>query len=339
MAGILNILQKGGPNIEKLINVQGLMAKILNIINVGRQPKQNIEKLINVQGLMDGILNILQKGGPNIEKLINVQGLMAGILNVFLIVAPVIGSKMLESILNVQQEIQIIIWILEGKTQQEIDALIPSGVSHKIGEIAKSSSGLWDSTMDLYKKDYLQYGNVGNLIKNIDEYSDQLDDLYNFVEEYKFTKDKFLDTIASASSYLLKTILLGSNAEYTKLRKNLSSTPESMVHSFETVLEREASVNENNLPENILKILGSNKGVPLKQITESKRELSQIVDSYYNNNMGSDHCPIVAKLPYNKTQDGGYTKNTYDTYDTLTWNKIGYMYVNENKKLGGCRKI
>ena len=92
--------------------------------------------------------------------------------------------------------------------------------------------------------------------------------------------------------------------------------------------------------------------------------VDNVLDSYYNddikdkyntkllwddikiinpdNNMGSDHCPIVAKLPYTQNQTGGASNNTnsnYNTYNYSAWNKIGNMYVNENKKLGGCRKI
>ena len=154
--------------------------------------------------------------------------------------------------------------------------------------------------------------NCNGAIINNEEYGETIelsgnkkDEVYNFLEEYKSTKNNFLDIIASASSYLLKTILLGSNEEYTKLKKSLSSTPESMMHSFETVLEREAPVDENHLPKE-----GS------LEIKNSDRKLSDV----FTNSENLSHT-------------GGYSKNTYNvTYDVEYWKKIGNMYVTKNKK-------
>ena len=93
------------------------------------------------------------------------------------------------------------------------------------------------------------------LISNLEKYSKQLDYLYNYIEEYQATKHQFLSNIASASSYILKIILLGNKKEYNKLRKNLSVEPESVIHSFETVLETEAPLEDNDSDDSKVKLM------------------------------------------------------------------------------------
>ena len=82
-----------------------------------------------------------------------------------------------------------------------------------------------------------------------------MDYFYKYLKNYKDVKDDFLDSIAAASSYLLRLLLVGSKEDYNKATIGLSAQPESMIHSFSTVLEREAPVNESHLPSDILKIL------------------------------------------------------------------------------------
>lgn len=322
-----------------LANLQRIQARINAAVNgllaghavVGG----NMAGLQTLQQLLNGIVNLFAVRGSSMNVLQNIQAQMNTILAAFLRPTTVTGVE-LDELQRIQLEMQTIIWLLQGRTLNEIRNMLsgPGATNYAVAAataVGRQASRLYSRVSTI---DYSKHGKAGELIKAMDVYSYQMDELYAYLEEYESTKQNFLEVIASASSYLVRLLLMGSDAEYKNAFKGLSAAPESMVHSFSTVLEREAPIDEDHLPSDIVSKIDPNiKGKKTRNIKKTLRNpIDSETDDENNtndeNNTDNETATTSSTAPSSSSRGGG-------TLQVFSWN----VYYKQKASVAVQKKI
>ena len=280
--GVLVFFGAAAPmasGIGQLRRVQFMLQSILGLF-IG-----DMATLANFQALQERLRGVLVFfGAPapmasGLGQLTRVQAALHSIFGIFDL-RPAEAS--LDNLRAVQREMHVIMLMFTGMSLADARAAVtePGYGSRAVAAIASTLRPIAEAAMARRRSRYglpdhrTVYGKeAGSFLNNLELYNSHLDEFHEYLEEYKSTKESFLENVASASSYLVRLILLGTEDEYNKLSKGLTSAPESMVHSFATVLEREAPIDENHLSSDVLTALGrKNKGKKHKDIADPVRK-------------------------------------------------------------------
>ena len=268
--------------IEQLTGVQTLLHSILGLFISGDMA--TLATLRALQARLHGVLVFFGAVPPMASSIEQLTGVQAALHSIFGIFEARPAEASLNNLQSVQREMRVIMLMFTGMSLADARAAVAepgygaravaaiTSTLGQLGPLAEAAMSRRRSRYGLPDHRTIHGKEAGSFLNNLELYNSQLDEIQEYLEDYKSTKESFLENVASASSYLVRLILLGSNDEYNKLSNGLTSAPESMVHSFSTVLEREAPIDENHLSSDILAELGKkNKGKKHKDIADPVR--------------------------------------------------------------------